>query len=275
MVPASWPGEGARKALARGFNARVLRGILATGMLLATLAWGAEPEAGKPYGYTDTALLPGTSWHVHDPTRPLPPVVTPGPFVPSPAPSDAVVLFNGKDLSKWAEVKDDTLTNDSFNIQQTGEIHTRQEFGDCQLHVEWVIPANREGDWATWGNSGVYLLGLYEIQIIQTDIYADGITGALYGQVPPLARAMRPPGEWQSYDIVFEAPRFDAEGKLKSPAYVTVFLNGVLVQHHSAAIGPTRHRDLATYDNKATRGPVLLQYHGSAVRFRNIWIRPL
>jgi len=248
--------------------------LLAVGGLFTALTCAGEPESGQSYGYTDTALLPGTTWHVHDPTRPLPPVVTPGPFLSSPAPSDAIVLFNGKDLSQWAEVKDGTLTDDSFNIQRTGEIHTRQEFGDCQLHVEWVIPKNREGDWAVWGNSGVYMLGLYEIQIIQTDIYADGITGAIYGQVPPLARAMRPPGEWQNFDIVFTAPRFDADGKLAAPAYATVFLNGVLVQYHSPAIGPTRHRDLATYDNKATRGPVLLQYHGSAVRFRNLWIRP-
>lgn len=249
--------------------------ILATGMLLSKPAWGGEPAPGKPYGYTDTPLLPGTSWHVHDPARPLPPVVAPGPFVPTPAPSDAVVLFDGKDLSQWADVKDGTLTNDSLNIQQTGQIHTRQEFGDCQLHVEWAIPATPDGDWSIWGNSGVFLLGLYEIQIIQTDIYADGISGAIYGQTPPLARAMRPPGEWQSYDIVFAAPRFDSDGKLIAPAYVTVFLNGVLVQNHTAALGPTRWRALATYDDKATRGPVMLQYHGSAVRFRNIWIRPL
>lgn len=230
----------------------------------------------QPYGYTDTPLLPGTSWHVHDPARPLPPVVTPGPFVPGPPPSDAIVLFNGKDLLQWTPVKDGTLTNDTFSIKQTGEIHTQQEFGDFQLHVEWATPATPDGDAMEWGNSGVYLQGLYEIQIIQTDIYADGITGAVYGQSPPLARAMRQPaGAWQSYDIFFTAPRF-AGHKLAAPAYVTVVLNGVLIQNHQAILGPTRHRQLATYDdNQTVRGPVLLQYHGSDVHFRNIWIRPL
>jgi hypothetical protein len=248
--------------------------FLAGGVLLSSLA-GSEAQAQeKPYGYTDTALLPGTTWHVHDPARPLPPVVTPGPFVPSPAPSDAVVLFDGTDLSRWAEVKDGSITNASFSVKQTGEIHTKQEFGDCQLHVEFAMPATPDGDWSIWGNSGVFLEGLYEIQIIQTDIYADGITGAIYGQTPPLARALRPAGEWQSYDIIFAAPRFDAGGNLTAPAYFTIFLNGVLIQNHTAALGPTRHRELATYDNKATRGPVMLQYHGSAVRFRNLWIRP-
>ena len=171
-------------------------------------------------------------------------MVAPGPFVPSPAPSDAIVLFDGKDLSAWAEVKDGTLTNDSFSVKQTGEIHTRQEFGDCQLHLEWATPAQPDGNAMNWGNSGVFLLGLYEVQIIQTDIYADGISGAIYGQTPPLARAMRPAGEWQSYDIVFTAPRVDADGKLAAPACFTVFLNDVLVQNHTAALGPTRHRVL-------------------------------
>ena len=249
--------------------------FLMAGLCLVTLVRAAEPAQAIHYGYTNTALLPGTSWHVHDPARPLPPAVAPGPFVPSPAPSDAIVLFDGRDLSAWAEVKDGALTNDSFNVQQTGQIHTRQEFGDCQLHVEWATPAQPDGDAMTWGNSGVFLLGLYEVQIIQTDIYADGISGAIYGQTPPLARATRPAGEWQSYDILFAAPRVDADGKLAAPACFTIFLNGVLVQNHTAALGPTRHRLLATYDNLATRGPVLLQYHGSAVRFRNIWISPL
>jgi len=251
--------------------------VMAGAMILAsTVVAGAELDGTvKQYGYTDTPLLPGSPWRVHDINRPLPPVVTPGPFVPSPVPSDAIVLFGGRDLSAWSEVKDDTLTNDSFSIKQTGQIHTRQEFGDCQLHVEWATPAQPDGDAMKWGNSGVFLLGLYEVQIIQTDIYADGVSGAIYGQTPPLARAMRPAGEWQSYDIIFAAPRLDAKGKLAAPAHFTVFLNGVLVQNHTAALGPTRHRLLATYDNLATRGPVMLQYHNSAVRFRNIWIRPL
>jgi len=249
--------------------------VFTAGILLAAFARGAESGSEEHYGYTDTPLLPGTSWHVHDSRRPLPPVVTPGPFVSSPAPSDAIVLFNGKDLSQWADVKNGAITNDSFSIKQTGQIHTKQEFGDCQLHVEWATPAKPDGDAMVWGNSGVFVLGLYEIQIIQTDIYADGISGAVYGQFPPQVRAVRQPaGEWQSFDILFTAPRFEA-GKLAAPADVTVILNGVLVQDHQALLGPTRHRQLATYDNQAVRGPVMLQYHGSDVRFRNIWIRPL
>ena len=244
-------------------------------MFLAAIVIGAQPAPEEHYGYTDTPLLPGSIWHVHDSRRPLPPVVAPGPFISSPAPSDAIVLFNGKDLSQWADVKNGAITNDSFSIQQTGQIHTKQEFGDCQLHIEWATPAKPDGDAMLWGNSGVFMLGLYEMQIIQTDIYADGISGAVYGQFPPLVRAVRPPaGEWQSCEIFFTAPQF-AEGRLAAPARVTVVLNGVLIQDHQALLGPTRHRQLATYDNQATRGPVMLQYHGSEVRFRNLWIRPL
>ena len=122
----------------------------------------------------------------------------------------------------------------------------------------------------------MFLLGLYELQIIETytyQIYADGIAGAIYGQTPPLVNAARPPGEWQSYDITFTAPRFDETGKLLQPAYFTVYWNGVLVQNHQAALGPTEHRALANYSNKTTRGPIRLQNHGSHVRFRNLWIR--
>jgi len=249
--------------------------LVVSAMCTTPFAYAADaPE--EHHGYLDTPMLPGTPWHVHDSRRPLPPVVQPGPFVSSPAPSDAIVLFNGKDLSQWADVKNSTLTNDTFNVKVTGQIHTKQEFGDCQLHVEWAIPAKPDGDWSVWGNSGVFLLGLYEVQIIQSEnSYADGITGAIYGQTPPLVRAMRPAGEWQSYDIIFYAPHFDANDKLVEPARFTIFLNGVLVQHNTAALGPTRWRELATYDNHATHGPVTLQYHGSGVQFRNIWIRPL
>ena len=128
-----------------------------------------------------------------------------------------------------------------------------------------------------WGNSGVFFLGKYELQIIESHdsrIYADGIAGAVYGQTPPLVNASRKPGEWQTYDIVFTAPQFDGD-KLVKPAYFTVFWNGVLVQDHTASLGPTRHREVAVYDSRETTGPILLQLHGSAVRFRNIWVRNL
>ena len=232
-------------------------------------------QAGQ-YGYTDTPWLPGSKWRVHDKNRPEPPKVQPGGPCFSPAPSDALVLFEGKDLAQWTGVKAADIEDGSFDIMKTGQIETKQQFGDCQLHVEWIIPAKPDGDWSIWGNSGVFLLGLYELQIIEThtyQIYADGIAGAIYGQAPPLVNAALPPGQWQSYDIAFTAPRFDEAGKLLQPAYFTVFWNGVLVQNHQAALGPTGHRILADYSNKTTRGPVSLQNHGSHVRFRNLWIR--
>jgi hypothetical protein len=159
-------------------------------------------------------------------------------------------------------------------VKKNGEISTKQDFGDCQLHIEWQTPAQPDGDWGTWGNSGVFLLGKYEVQVIQTVIYADGSAGAIYGQTPPLVNAARKAGEWQTYDIVFTAPKFDGK-KLLQPAYITVVWNGVVVQNHTAALGPTVWRKLANYNDKTTRGPITLQYHGSNVRYRNIWIRPL
>ena len=165
-----------------------------------------------------------------------------------------------------------------FNILKTGQIRTKRHFGDCQLHVEWCTPAKPDGNNLTWGNSGVFFLGKYELQIIESHdsgIYADGQAGAIYGQTPPLVNAARKPGQWQTFDVVFTAPRFDGREAALEPAYFTVFWNGVLVQDHTAALGPTRHKELATYDSRETTGPIMLQYHHSAVRFRNIWVRPL
>jgi hypothetical protein len=244
------------------------------------LAWGVAAKAqtdGKveKYGYTDTPLLPGTPWHVHDPNRPMPAVIDVGPETPSLAPpSDAIVLFDGKDLSQWKDIKDPTLEGGVINVLKNGQVRTNRDFGDFQLHVEWATPAQPDGGVMNWGNSGVYLIDKYEIQIIQTRIYSDGVCGSIYGQTPPLVTAARKAGEWQNYDIVFSAPRFAGE-KLLQPAYITVIWNGVLVQDHVAALGPTQHRKLANYDDKTTRGPIMLQSHNSGVRFRNIWIRPL
>jgi hypothetical protein len=241
-------------------------------LFAATVAFAGE------YGYTDSPMLPGGKWRVHDKNRPAPIKVQPGAPCFTVPPSDAIVLFNGKDLSQWEKVKVAAIEDGSFDIATTGEIFTKEKFGDCQLHIEWQVPSKPDGDWSVWGNSGVFLLGLYEVQVIETytrQIYADGIAGAIYGQTPPLVNAARPPGEWQSYDIAFTAPRFDTDGKLLQPAYLTIYWNGVLVQNHTSALGPTRHKALAQYDNKTTNGPLLLQFHGSHVHFRNIWIRPL
>jgi hypothetical protein len=187
------------------------------------------------------------------------------------------VLFDGKDLSQWAGGNAKGIENGCINILKTGELTTKRKFGDCQLHVEWATPAKADGDCMQWGNSGVLLFGLYEVQIIESHdshIYADGNAGAIYGQYPALVNPARKPGQWQSFDIVFTAPRFEGN-RLIRPAYLTVLFNGVLVQDHRPVLGTTAHRTLPAYDVRMGEGPIKLQQHNSAVRFRNIWVRPL
>jgi hypothetical protein len=252
---------------------------IATAVAAAILLFSAARGAGEDgLGYTDTPRLPNSPWRVHDRNRPQPPMIAPGAAVqrPVPPPADALVLFDGKDLSQWEGGNPKGIENGTINILKTGQIQTKRHFGDCQLHVEWVTPKTPENN-MIWGNSGVFMLGKYELQIIESHdsrIYADGIAGAVYGQTPPLVNASRKPGKWQSYDIVFTAPKFDGS-KLVKPAYFTVFWNGILVQDHTPSLGPTRHKEVAVYDSRETTGPILLQLHGSAVRFRNIWVRSL
>ncbi len=163
-------------------------------------------------------------------------------------------------------------------VPHTGDIHTTRGFGDCQLHIEWATPTPPEGHDQERGNSGVFLMGLYEIQVLdsyQNKTYADGMAGAVFGQYPPIVNASRPPGEWQTYDIVFRRPRFDSAGALREPAYVTVLHNGLLIQDHVALTGPTAFRRRPPYQAHADRLPLRLQDHGMPVRFRNIWIRDL
>jgi uncharacterized iron-regulated protein len=236
-------------------------------LLLATSLFADD----RP-GYTDTPYLPGSKWRVHDRDRPQPPLVTPG-REPGQPPADAIVLFDGRNLDQWTGGKPGGIEDGEINIMKTGELRSKRDFGDCQLHVEWATPAKADGDPMTWGNSGILFFGKYELQIIESHdvhIYADGIAGAIYGQTPPLVNVARKPGEWQTYDIVFTAPRFEGK-KLVHPAYFTAFWNGVLVQYHKASLGPTKHRAVATYDAPESTGPLALQYHHSAVRFRNIW----
>ncbi|MGB8495235.1 MAG: DUF1080 domain-containing protein [Candidatus Acidiferrum sp.] len=228
-----------------------------------------------------------TRWKIHDPHRPLPPVVDPGtastPDVPGRAPSDAVVLFDGKDLSKWSHKDGSAAKWKVANgyaevVAKTGYIYTRQAFGDCQLHVEFAEPMPAKGADQERGNSGVFLMGLYEIQVLdsyENKTYADGQAAAVYGQYPPLVNAARPPGQWQSYDIVFHGPRFDASGKLLRPARVSVFHNGVLVQDNVEPSGPTEYGERPPYKPTPDKLPLALQDHGDPVRFRNIWIREL
>jgi len=227
-------------------------------------------------GYTDTPFLPGSQWRVHDRDRPQPPIIAPG-REPGQPPADAIVLFDGGNLDQWTGGNPEGIEDGVINIRKTGEIRTKRSFGDCQLHVEWATPAKADGGPMDWGNSGILFFEKYELQIIESHdslIYADGIAGAIYGQTPPLVNVSRKPGEWQTYDIVFTAPRFEGKRVLK-PAYFTAFWNGVLVQYHKPSLGPMKHRAVATYDSFESTGPLALQYHNSAVRFRNIWIRPL
>jgi hypothetical protein len=206
---------------------------------------------------------------------PEPAVVDPGPI--GGPPSDAIVLFDGKDLSKWNNA-DKWQIKDGHAVSNGNDIETKQAFGNCQLHVEWATPEKVEGSGQGRGNSGVFLMSLYEVQILDcynNKTYFDGQTAAIYKQHPPLVNACRKPGEWQTYDIIFEAPRFDRQHKLTRPAFITVLHNGVLAQNHSEIQGTTAWDVPPKYKAHAAKLPIILQYHGNPVRFRNIWIREL
>jgi hypothetical protein len=197
---------------------------------------------------------------------------------PGPPPSDAIILFDGKDLTQWRGQQGDArwrLEDGAMVVNGTGNLFTRQEFGDCQLHLEWATPAQVEGDSQGRGNSGVYLQGRYEIQILdshQNPTSPDGQAGAFYGHNPPLVNASRPPGEWQVYDIIFRAPKQAPDGSV-TPGSFTVLHNGVLIQDHIPIPGePTA---AAPFRGIVEKGPLMLQDHGNPVRFRNIWVRPL
>jgi 3-keto-disaccharide hydrolase len=228
-----------------------------------------------------------SKWTIHDRSRPLPPVITPGETStqdhPGQPPSDAIVLFNGKDLSNWESVKGGEakwkVGDGYFEVASgTGDIQTKQGYGDCQLHVEWATPNPPRGKDQDRGNSGVFLHGLYEIQVLdsyQSVTYADGEAAAVYGQFPPLVNACRPPGQWQTYDIVFHGARFDAAGVLLRRATVTVIQNEVLVQDHVKMMGPTAHMHRPPYEAAAEKLPLGLQDHNHPVRYRNLWLREI
>jgi hypothetical protein len=228
-------------------------------------------------------------WAQHDLDRPQPAVVDPGtgvpPETPGKPPADAVVLFDGKDLSAWQKQKGGgapgwKVENGTFEVvAKAGGIETKQVFGDAQLHIEWMTPLPAKGVSQDRGNSGVFFGGdRYEVQVLdsyENKTYPDGQAGALYGQFPPLVNATRPPGQWQAYDIVYEAPRFAASGQLMKKARLTVFLNGVLVQHAMELIGPTTNRVRTPYSAHPEKLPISLQDHDHPVRFRNVWVREL
>jgi len=232
-------------------------------------------------GYTDTPKLT-TGWRVHDAERPRPTVVEPAPAIaPAAAPADATILFDGKDLSAWRGRKGEAgwkVENGYMEVNGTGDIRSAAEFGDCQLHLEWMAPAEVKGNSQGRGNSGLFFFGRYELQILDSydnPSYADGQAGSIYGQYPPLVNACRQPGQWQTYDIVFLAPKFDDQGALRSPARVTLFHNGIAVHIDQELMGPTSHRSLPRYTAHSSKGPIKLQDHGNPVRFRNIWVREL
>jgi hypothetical protein len=228
-------------------------------------------------------------FEVHDKRRPQPQAVTP----PTPSsqdqagtpPSDAVVLFDGRDLSKWTSAKSEgepapwkVVDGVIESVPKTGNLQSKDQFADGQYHIEWMELEGTTGKSQGRGNSGIFIMGLYELQVLdnyQAETYADGMAGSIYGQYPPLANATRPQGQWQSYDVIFHAPKYE-DGKVVMPANETVFLNGVLVQDHVKLIGPTKHRELTTYPTEhPAKAPIQLQDHGNPVRFRNIWVRPI
>jgi hypothetical protein len=232
----------------------------------------------------DADAQPSTRWPIHSPDRPQPRVVKPPPATWTVAPpADAVVLFGGSDLAKWR--KDDgtaaawKIENEYMEVVPGGgEIVTREGFGDVQLHVEWMAPLPADGKGQDRGNSGVFLMRRYEVQVLDSYdniTYPDGQASAVYGQYPPLVNASRPPGEWQTYDIIFHRPRFDAQGKATQPARLTVLHNGVLVHDNVLLSGPSAHTRRPPYEKHDDRLPISLQDHGTRVRFRNIWIRDL
>ncbi len=238
--------------------------------------------ANDQLGYDDTPYLPHVDYRVHDPERPQPPVVDPGEPVTNDPPEDATVLLGESGAAGWTHTDGRELEwridDGVFEVEPgSGDVRTEAAFGDCQLHLEWATPEEREGSSQGIGNSGVFLMDLYEIQVLdnyENPTYADGYAGAVYGQHPPLVNACRPSGEWQSYDIVWNAPRFD-DDELAEPATVTVLHNGVVIQHATEVLGTTGHRTLPEYEPHPSEGHLRLQDHGDRVRFRNVWYREL
>jgi hypothetical protein len=270
-------------------NLRVLAGfwmVLALSICFHSLALAqkyplVEAQDGSGIvGYKDTPIQPWSGFHVHDPDRPAPPIVTPpeasAQDLTGKAPSDAIILFDGSNLDAWRS--NEWKIEDGDLITTQGPMATHEEFGDCQLHIEWLVPDEQTASIWDRGNNGVFLMGRIEVQIFDsytTHIYPDGQAAAIYAQTPPLVNACRPPGQWQTFDIVFTAPRFSESGELTAPARITMFHNGILVHWNQEIYGHTPHLALANYDGMPAKGPLALGAHRCPVRFRNIWIRPL
>lgn len=237
--------------------------LAAASLLVFGLAWAVSSQSavwGQEY-------LNGIKWQ-------MPPVVKPGTTNADP-PADAIVLFDGKDLSKW-EGGDKWKVVDGVAVVGKGQITTKEKFGDCQVHIEWSAPTPATGNGQGRGNSGLFLMGMYELQILDSfdnPTYFDGQAGAIYKQTPPAVNVTRPPGEWNAYDVIWTAPRFGDDGKLVSPAYITALHNGVLILNHFELKGDTPFNRPPKYSAHPPKGPISLQDHGNPMKFRNIWVR--
>ena len=244
-----------------------------------------QEEQGKKYGgFTNTPKQPDGKWRVHDPNRPQPPVAEPKyDGKPVKAPEGAKILFDGTNTDQWK--RKNWPVKDGVMIAGKSQQETLEKFGDIYLHIEWMIPRGdtlhkmKRNQWnQKQGNSGVFLMKRYEIQVLNgwaNRTYPDGMVGAIYGQTPPLVNACRKPGEWNAYDIHFKAPVFAEDGKVKEEAYMTAYLNGVLVQDNTRIWGPTSWRKVAKYNKPHGKDVIQLQWHGNKVRYRNIWVAPL
>ncbi len=248
----------------------LLAALLAAGAIGAAGAFAVQPEASG-------------GWAIHAMDRPRPARVDAGETT-APAPSDAIVLFDGWSTEAWQTPEGGpiswTIRGDrSMRVERGGDIESRERFGDCQVHIEWMCPEGQEHRTGQdRGNSGIFLMGLYEVQVLQSrenETYPDGMAGAIYGQNPPMVNPCRAMGQWNSFDIMFRRPRFREDGSVAQPAVMTVLFNGVLVQDRFELLGPTSHKVRAPYQKHADALPIRLQDHGEPVRFRNVWVRRL
>jgi hypothetical protein len=250
--------------------------------IVSSLGGDVVRSQQAPIGYDDTPMQPDGRWKVHDIKRPRPKIVAPGPFVSLAPPADAIVLLGqGNDVSHWQMAGGAAVSwpmADGVISSGKGLIRTKQEFTDVQLHVEFATPSPARGFSQDRGNSGVIFMGRYEVQVLdsyENVTYADGQAASIYGEYPPLVNAARKPGEWQTYDIVFEVPKFNGT-TLVAPAYITVFWNGVLVQHRRPVMGSTSATTTQhAYTPHDAELPLTLQDHSHPVHYRNIWIRRL
>jgi hypothetical protein len=244
-------------------------------LMICILSSACASAQAQIHGYPDGPKLPGVTYSVHDPARPQPPAVVTGGALSVKPPSDAVVLFDGTSLDAWTP---GFILKDGLMIAATKNVQTKQSFGAVQMHIEWKVPAGRPVNGQVGGNSGIFLMGLYEVQVLQSyqnPTYPDGQAGAMYGCLPPLVNATSPQGEWQSYDLTFEPPVYEGEKVIK-PAKLTLFHNGVCLQNGESYLGPSQHKVLASYPPKhPLTGPISLQWHNDPIEFRNIWVRPL